>query len=64
MHQRYRLSKNKQNEWFTYCKDEQKYVRNPSKRALIYELRAKNNSSYCRLYKNKLIVSIKTIETK
>lgn len=62
MHARYTLSKRKNNEWFTYCKDDGKYYSNMSKSALVYELRQKNDSKYVNLRKNILVVSIAALQ--
>lgn len=62
MHQKYTLSK-KNNEWFTYCSLEGRKIFNSSKTALIYQLRNKNDSKFCRIRKNQLIVSLNVVNT-
>lgn len=64
MHQKYTLARSqKNNEWFTYCSLEGRKIFNSSKSGLIYHLRNKNESKFCRIRKNHFIVSLNVVNT-
>lgn len=59
MHQRYTLIKHQSGEWMALDRKTRTTFRNNNKQALIHNVRSHHESKYCKLRKNKLIVSIK-----